>query len=79
MKLKELVNIDKYLDFARELRKMWNMNLSDIIPIVVGSLGTVCKDPKRRLREPKIRSIIETTQTIILLKLAKIPRRVLET
>ena len=31
---------DKYLDFARELKKLWNMKLA-FLPIVIGALGTV--------------------------------------
>ena len=30
---------DKYLDLARELRKLWNMMMT-VIPIIVGALGT---------------------------------------
>ena len=40
IKLKECKNRDNYLDFARELKKLWNMT---IIPIVFGALGTVTK------------------------------------
>ena len=42
VKLKEIENRDKYLDFARELKKLWNMKVT-IIPIVTGALGTVIK------------------------------------
>ena len=31
---------DKYLDLARELRKLWNMVVT-VIPTVIGALGTV--------------------------------------
>ena len=43
MKLKEHEKRDKYLDLARELKKLWNMKVS-IIPIVIGALGTVTKE-----------------------------------
>ena len=33
---------DKYLDLARELKKLWNMQVT-IIPIVIGAFGTVTK------------------------------------
>ena len=42
VKLKECEKRDKYLDFARELRKLWNMKVT-IIPVVIGALGTVTK------------------------------------
>ena len=40
--LKESEKKDKYLDLARELRKLWNMKVT-IVPIVIGALGTVTK------------------------------------
>ena len=33
---------DKYLDLARELKKLWNMKVM-IVPIVIGALGTITK------------------------------------
>ena len=43
MKLKECEKKDKYLDLARELKKLCNMKVT-IIPIVIGAFGTVIKD-----------------------------------
>ena len=40
--LKECEKRDKYLDLARELKKLWNMKVT-IIPIVIGAFGTVTK------------------------------------
>ena len=42
IKLKECEKRDKYLDLARELKKLWNMKVT-IIPIVVGAFGTITK------------------------------------
>ena len=42
IKLKECEKKDKYLDHARELKKLWNMQVI-IIPIVIGAFGTVTK------------------------------------
>ena len=42
VKLKESENRDKYLDLARELKKLWNMKVT-VIPIVISALGTVTK------------------------------------
>ena len=42
IKLKECEKKDKYLDFARELKKLWNMQVT-IIRIVIGAFGTVTK------------------------------------
>ena len=40
IKLKECEKKDKYLDLARELKKVWNMKVT-IVPIVIGAFGTV--------------------------------------
>ena len=42
IKLKEYEKKDKYLDFAMELKQLWNMKVT-IIPIVIGAFGTVTK------------------------------------
>ena len=42
IKLKECEKRDKYLDLARELKKLWNMKVT-IIPIVIDAFGTVTK------------------------------------
>ena len=33
---------DKFLDLARELKKLWNMKVT-IVPIVIGAFGTITK------------------------------------
>ena len=42
IKLKESEKKEKYLDFTRELKKLWYMKVT-VIPIVIGALGTVTK------------------------------------
>ena len=42
IKLKECEKKDKYLDLAKELKKLWNMKVT-IVPIVIGTFGTVSK------------------------------------
>ena len=39
-KLKESEKRDKYLDLAKELKKIWNMKMT-VIPIVIGALDTI--------------------------------------
>ena len=38
-KIKESEKLDKYLDLARKMKKLWNMKVT-VISIVVGALGT---------------------------------------
>ena len=78
VKLKENEKKDKYPDPARELKKMWNMSVT-FIPIAIGALGIVTERLLKGLEDLEIRGRIETTQTITLLRSARILRRVLET
>ena len=78
IKLKESEKRDKYLDFARELKKLWNMKVT-ITLIVIGALGAVTKGLSKGLKDLEVRGRMDTIQTTALLRTAKIPRRVLET
>ena len=69
---------DKYLDLARELRKLWNMKVT-VMPIITGAFGMISKGFVRTLEELEIRGRAETIQTTTLLSSARILRRVLET
>ena len=42
VKIKENEKRDKYLDLARELKKLWHMRVT-VIPIVISTLGTIPK------------------------------------
>ena len=76
VKIKESEKINKYIDLARELRKLWNMK---VVPIVIGVLGTVPKSLEKNLGELEVRGRIETIQSTALLGSARILRRVRET
>ena len=78
IKLKEYEKNDKYLDFARELKKLWNMKVT-IIPIVIGAFGTVTKGLLKGLEDLEVGGQVETIQTTALLRTARILRWVLET
>ena len=78
MKQKECEKRDKYLDLARELKKLWNMQ-ETITPIVIGALGTVTKGLLKGLEDLEVGGRVETIQTTALLRTARILRRVLET
>ena len=38
---------DEYLDFAKEMRKLWNMMVT-VIPIVIGALGSGNRKSRNR-------------------------------
>ena len=72
IKLKENEKKSKYLNLARELKKLWIMKVT-VIPIVISAPGTVTKWLINGLGDLEIRERAETNQTRTLL------RRVFET
>ena len=74
--LKESEKKDKYLNFTRELIKLWNMKVT-IIPIVIDVFGTVTKGFIKGLEE--ITERVDIIQTTTFLGTARILRRVLQT
>ena len=44
---------DKYLDLAKELKKLWNMPVT-IIPIIIGAFGTVTKGLLKGLEDLEV-------------------------
>ena len=61
LKIKESKKIDKYLDLARELKVLQNMNVM-MISVVVGAFGTVPNGLEKRLgnRRSKVDLEIQT-------------------
>ena len=78
IKLKECEKKDKYLDLARKLKKLRNMQVT-IIPSVIGAFGTVTKGLLKGLEDLEDGGRGGTIQTTTLLRTARILRRVLET
>ena len=61
--MKESEKIDKYLDFGRKLKKLWNMKVT-VITIAVFTLATVFKSleelkNERKNRDHRDSSIVE--------------------
>ena len=59
IKLKECEKKDKYLNFARELKKLWNMKVT-IIPIMIGAFGTGTKGLVKGLEDMEVGGREET-------------------
>ena len=78
VKLKECEKKNKYLDLARELKRLWNMTVT-IILTVIGAFGIVTKGLLKGLEDLEVGGRVETIQTTTLLRTARILRRVLET
>ena len=56
--LKEREKRDKYLDLARELKKLWNMKVT-IMPIVIGAFGTITKELFKGLEDLEVGGRVE--------------------
>ena len=75
VKLKESKKRSLYLDFGRELIKLWNMKVT-VIPIVVSALVTVTKAFEQGQKDLEIS--VETIQTTALLTSVRILSRALK-
>ena len=77
IKLKECEKKNKYVDLARELKKLWNMKVT-IVPIVISAFGTITKGLLKGLEDLEVGGRVETIQMTVLLRTARILRRALE-
>ena len=59
IKLKECEKKDKYLDLARELKKLGNMKVT-IVPIVISAFGTLTKGLLKDLEDLEVSRRVET-------------------
>ena len=76
--LKESEKKDKYLDLARESKKLWNMKVT-IVQIVIGALDTLTKGLLKSLDDLEVGGRVDYIHTTALLRTARILRWVLET
>ena len=76
--LKECAKKEKYLDLARQLKKLWNIKVT-IVPIVIGAFDTITKGLIKGLEDLEVGGRVETLQMTVLLRTARILRQVLET
>ena len=78
IKLKECEKKAKDLDVARELKKLWNMQVASI-QVVTGAFGTVTKRLLKELEDLDVGGLEDTIQTTALLRTARILRKVQDT
>ena len=74
---KEVEKIEKYLDLARELKKVWNMKVT-VVPLVVEALGTLAEALEKRLKTIGIETKITELQKTVLIHTSRILQKVLE-
>ena len=63
VKLQECEKRDRYLDLARELKKLWNMKMT-IIPVVICALSAITKGLVQGLEDFEITGWVETTKKL---------------
>ena len=68
---KEQEKIEKYLDFKKELKRLWNCKEVVLVSIVIGALGTVSKRFRRYLTKAGLDGSILPLQKAYLLGTAK--------
>ena len=74
---KEVEKIERYLDLARELKKVWNMKVI-VVPLVVGALGTPAKELEKRLKTIDIETKITELEKTVLIHASRILLKVTE-
>ena len=74
---KEFEKTEKYQNLARELRRMWEVK-TNVIPIVLGALGTVPLRLKGNVKAIGVDTSISLIQKSALLGSARILRKVFE-
>ena len=74
--LKEIEKKSKYKDLELEIQGMWQMK-TEVIPEVVGALGTVKKGMVENIKKVLERATVTDVQKICMLGFARILRKVL--
>ena len=75
---KEKEKIEKYQNLKREIRRLWNLKKTDVIPVVLGAPGIVTKNFEKYVDKIGIQIDLHTVQKTTLLGTARILRKVLE-
>ena len=70
---KEVEKIEKYLDLARELKKVWNTKVI-VVSLVVRALGTPAKERLKRLKTIGIETKITELQKTVLIHTSRIQK-----
>ena len=51
---KEREEVEKYQDLKREIGRMWKLKLVEVVPVVIGAVGSVTKRFDRRIEKLRI-------------------------
>ena len=75
---KEKEKLEKYQDLKREIRRLWKLRNIEIVPVVIGALGSVSAEFDRWMGKLGITCNVGVMQNTPLLGTARILRKVLE-
>ena len=68
----------KSIRISKEIQRLWNLNKFDVIPVVLGPLGSVSKNFEKYVDKIEIKIDLCAAQKTTLLGTARILRKVLE-
>ena len=75
---KEREKVEKYQDLKREIGRWWNLKKVEVVPVVIGALGSVTKKFDRWIEKLGTTFNVGVVQKTALLGTARILRKVLE-
>ena len=75
---KEKEKVEKYQDLKREIRRLWKLRNIEIVPVVIGALGSVSTEFDRWMGKLGITCNVGIMQKTALLGTARILRKLLE-
>ena len=75
---KELEKIEKIQNLKIELKRLWSLKRVEIVPVVVGALGCISKGFSRWMDILGMKLNIGMVQKLVLLRTARILRKVLD-
>ena len=75
---KEREKVEKYQDLKREIGRLWNLKKVEVVPVVIGALGSVTKEFDRWIEKLGITFNVGVVQKTALLGTERILRKVLE-
>ena len=75
---KKLGKIEKYQELRREISKLWQLKKVQVVPVLIGALGSVTKDFGKWMETLGIPGDVGVVQKTVLLGSARILRKVLE-
>ena len=70
--------MEKYQDLKRDIGRLWRLKMVEVVPVVIGALGSVTKEFDGRNKMLWVTNNVEVMQKTALLGTARILRKVLE-